>query len=539
MAKLSIDNRAVTVPEGATLLEAARRLGIDVPTLCHRDGVPPQTSCLVCMVKLVESGRLVPACATAAEEGMRVESETDEVHHVRRTALELLLSDHLGDCLAPCDLACPANMDIPTMLRQIAAGKLREAIATVKRDIALPAVLGRICPAPCEKACRRRSIDAAVAICGLKRLVADVDLASELPYMPPCEPPSGKRVAVVGAGPTGLAAGYYLTQQGHACTIFEQSPRPGGRLLSETTDEQLPRDVLTAEIDTIVALGPDLRLNERIADKAAFERLRDEFDAVLIAAGASSREQAEAWGLDTTARGVEADKQTYQTPLSGTFAAGNAIRGKALVVRSVADGKEAAVSIGQWLGCEAVVGPSKPFNTRMGRLEEAELALFLEGASPGQRKEPSDTADGYTADEGAAEAARCLHCDCRKLDDCRLRKYAQQYGANPRRYAAERRPFAQDRHHAEVIHEPGKCIACGLCIEIARAAGEPLGLTFVGRGFDVRVAAPLDESLAAALSRVAAECIAACPTAALARKQREGEKSEIRSTKSETNSNTK
>lgn len=516
---MTIDNRTITVPEGATLLEAARKLGIDVPTLCHRDGAPPQTSCLVCMVKLVDFGRLVPACATAAEEGVRVESETDEVHQVRRTALELLLSDHLGDCLAPCDLSCPANMDIPTMLRRIADGKLREAIATVKRDIALPAVLGRICPAPCEKACRRRSIDAAVAICELKRLVADVDLASELPYMPPCEPPSGKQVAIIGAGPSGLAAAYYLTQQGHACTIFEQGPRPGGRLLSETTDEQLPRDVLSAEIDTILALGPDLRLNERIGDKVGFERLRDEFDAVLIAAGASAREHAEAWGLEVTARGIEVDKQTYQTPSEGLFAAGTAIRGKGLVVRGVADGKEAAVSIGQFLAGNMVVGPESRFNTRMGRLEEAELALFLEGASRKPRTEPFDTAAGYTADEGAAEAARCLHCDCRKLDDCRLRKYAQQYGANPRRYAAERRPFEQDRRHAEVIHEPGKCIACGLCIEIARAGGEPLGLTFVGRGFDVRVAAPLDESLAAALSRVAAECIAACPTAALARNE--------------------
>ena len=97
-------------------------------------------------------------------------------------------------------------MDIPTMLRQIAAGQFREAIATVKRDIALPAVLGRICPAPCEKICRRGDLDAAVSICLLKRLVADVDLASSEPYSPACEPASGKRVAIVGArsdGPLG------------------------------------------------------------------------------------------------------------------------------------------------------------------------------------------------------------------------------------------------------------------------------------------------------------------------------------------------
>ncbi len=176
------------------------------------------------MVKLTASGRFVPACATAAAEGMEVESETAEVHQLRRDALELLLSDHLGDCLAPCWFACPARMDIPRMLRQIAAGDLRRAIATVKRDIALPAVLGRVCPAPCEKACRRGGLDAAVAICQLKRYVADVDLASGDPYVPACGPATGRRVAILGAGPTGLSAAYYLAQQGHACTMLRRRP---------------------------------------------------------------------------------------------------------------------------------------------------------------------------------------------------------------------------------------------------------------------------------------------------------------------------
>ena len=165
MPKLIIDQREVEVPEGATVLDAARKLGIDIPALCFHEGCNPSTSCLACLVRIGGEERLVPSCATAAAEGMQVESETEAVRQARRTALELLLSDHLGDCMAPCQLGCPAQMDIPTMLRQIAAGQLREAIATVKRDIALPAVLGRICPAPCEKVCRRGDLDAAVSIC--------------------------------------------------------------------------------------------------------------------------------------------------------------------------------------------------------------------------------------------------------------------------------------------------------------------------------------------------------------------------------------
>jgi ferredoxin len=119
----------------------------------------------------------------------------------------------------------------------------------------------------------------------------------------------------------------------------------------------------------------------------------------------------------------------------------------------------------------------------------------------------------------SAQAARCLHCDCRGQSTCKLRKYSAIYGADTKRFKGQRRQFEIDARHAEIVFEPGKCIDCGLCIQIAQAAGEPLGLTFVGRGFDVRVAVPLDRSLAEALTKAAAECVAACPTAALAWKR--------------------
>ena len=208
MTKLTIDQREVEVPPGATVLDAARQLGIDIPTLCYLEGYRPSTSCLVCMVKIRtgDRGRLAPSCGTPAVGGMVVESETEELFQIRRTALELLLSDHVGDCLAPCHFACPAHMDVPNMLRQITTEDLAAAIVTIKRDIALPAVLGRICPKPCEKGCRRSGADGPVAVCQLKRFAADADLASPQPYQPPYAPPTGIRVAIVGAGPTGLSA---------------------------------------------------------------------------------------------------------------------------------------------------------------------------------------------------------------------------------------------------------------------------------------------------------------------------------------------
>lgn len=499
------------------MLAAARKLGIEIPTLCFRESCDAATSCLVCVVKINGNPRLAPACGTAAVDGMIVESGTAEVRAARRTALELLLSDHLGDCLAPCFFACPAEMDIPTMLRQIAADDLRGAIATVKHDIALPAVLGRICPAPCEKACRRRGLDGAVAICWLKRYVADVDLASEDPYLPSCEPASGKKVAILGGGPTGLSAAYYLARAGHACTIIDENVELGGRLWTETSAEELPRDVLRREVEQIVRLGVESRMNTRIDSPVAFMSLCETVDAVLVACGGSGKEQAGVFGMAVGAKGIHVEHGSFRTDRPRVFAAGTAVRGKSMVVRSVADGKEVAVAIDQFLRGASVVGQVRPFTTKIGHMEGEELLRFADGALPELRTDPkAGVREGYSSEEAVRQAGRCLRCDCRGLGSCKLREYAVAYGADPKRFKTGRRMFEQDARHAEVLFEPGKCIDCGLCIQIAAAAGEKIGLTFVGRGFNVRVAVPLDRHLGEALQKVAAECVDACPTAALA-----------------------
>ncbi|MHC4641254.1 MAG: 2Fe-2S iron-sulfur cluster-binding protein [Planctomycetota bacterium] len=515
MPKLTIDNKKVKVDNGATILDAAGKLGIEIPTMCFLKGYKASTSCMLCVVKVNRTNNLVPACGTIAQEGMKVETDSDEIRQARKVALELLLSDHAGDCIGPCQAACPAHMNIPLMIRQITSGNLRDAILTVKKDIPLPAVLGRICPKPCEQVCRRAKFDKAVSICLLKRYVADVDLERKTPYVPTCDKNRKKQVAIVGAGPTGLAAAYYLLADGYGCTIFDDHESPGGMLRYGVSKEKLPPEVLDAEIAQIEKIGMKFHGQTQIGSALSMEKLREDFDAVLVAMGQLKPGDAESMGLDTGPNGIAIKPRTYEANLPGVFAAGAAARKSKLAVRAVADGKEAAVAIGQFLSGQAVTGPPHVFNTRLGKLQNGEIERFVTDASKAERLTPSPEGSGFTDDQAREEAARCLHCDCRKPQNCKLRQYAKQYGAKPGRYKGVRRSFFQHLQHTDLIYEPGKCINCGLCIQITAEANESLGLTFIGRGFDVRVAVPFDNSIAEGLKLPAKKCIEACPTGAL------------------------
>ncbi|MBS3820323.1 MAG: 2Fe-2S iron-sulfur cluster binding domain-containing protein [Planctomycetes bacterium] len=344
MPTIRIDDKAIDVPDGATVLDAARQVGIEIPTLCFLDGQSPLTTCMVCLVKLAGTDRFVPACGTVAVDGQAYESETPEVHAMRREALELLLGDHLGDCEAPCRLAHPHYLDIPRMIRHIAADEPGRAAAIARA--APPGEPGETAP-PFERACRRGRRDEPVAIDALLRFAASRD-----------------------------------------------------------------------------------------ADAAGADAMRDH----------------------------------------------------------------------------------RPFSVIMGGLDEQELEAFAE-AAPDAGKQPRVEPAGklYTLDEARREAGRCLHCDCRTPVSCRLRHWAERYGADPRTFRKKHHGFRLHDEHASLVFEPGKCIACGLCVQIARESGNGVGMTFEGRGFAVRVkppfAAGMDETLDD--EAVARRCAEACPTAAL------------------------
>jgi ferredoxin len=519
MVRILIDDRPVEVPPGTTVLAAARALDIDLPALCYREGHPHNTACMCCLVRVEGRGGPIASCATTVVEGMRVACETPELHELRRTGIELLLSDHEGDCHAPCQTTCPAHMDIPDMLRQAAAGHYRDALATVKRDIALPATLGRVCPEVCEKACRRAQVDQPAAICQIKRYLADRDLFEPESYLPPRAEDTGRRVAVVGAGPTGLAAAYHLRLAGHDVTLWEQADAPGGRLRTEFSPDQLPPEVLDAEIRVIERLGVTLRMGVQVGVDPSLAQLCAGNDAVLLATGKHDVDVWAAQGVAVAQGRVVVDPQTQQTNLPQVFAAGGAVRPNPLIIKSVAAGKEAGRAVSALLAGRARPAPARGFEVRRQRLDEHEVAALRELA-PGVRLLPAalDADDDAQAAEAARrEAERCLHCDCGSLAHCLLRRYAEAYDCDPHRFKGAKRQWQPCLEHHGVRLEPGKCIQCGICVQIAAELGEPIGLAFVGRGFEVRVGVPLDRSLDEALLRAGPACADACPTGAIAR----------------------
>ena len=151
----------------------------------------------------------------------------------------------------------------------------------------------------------------------------------------------------------------------------------------------------------------------------------------------------------------------------------------------------------------------------MGRMDPSEVRAFLRGANSAGKVTPCDRCLGHNRTEAATESSRCLHCDCRSSGNCVLQHWAQVYDADASRFRAERKKFEQQLQPGGIIFEPGKCILCGICVKLTEMAAEPLGLTFIGRGFDVKVSVPFSSEIEAGLQKVAAECVEQCPTGAL------------------------
>ena len=282
---LNINGKEVTGVPGQTILEVAKENDIFIPTLCYDERTKIYGACGICVCEVEGNPKLVKACATEIAPGMVVNTRTERVVESRKTNLELLLSNHTGDCRPPCVIACPAHTDCQGYVGLIANGEFEEANELVKDKIPLPLSLGRVCPHPCEEKCRRGLIDEPISIQQLKRFAADFDVEGDK-FIPECEEDTGKSVAIIGGGPMGLSAAYFLRKMGHDVTIYESMPYCGGMLRYGIPEYRLPKEVLDEEIDTIEQMGVEIICNTKVGVDIPFETIRSDYDAVLLGIGA-------------------------------------------------------------------------------------------------------------------------------------------------------------------------------------------------------------------------------------------------------------
>jgi NADPH-dependent glutamate synthase beta subunit-like oxidoreductase len=342
------------------------------------------------------------------------------------------------------------------------------------------------------------------------------------------------RSLVIGSGPTALDTCRTLLRLGSEKVTLAMKPSLDASLFFKTwIPDGIAEGVeILAETDVERLEGcPDATFLCRLSHEGQSTEVHAE--SVFVAENVEpDKALIESLGLETTRQGVRIDRRTFLTSLEGVFAAGNIAQAGRYAVHGSAAGRHAAESICRYF--EGREEPEKrPIHVRMHELSEEERRRLFAGFPESPRatcrrnlSSPpgrgfSEVDHGLSEEDAIREASRCLHCDCAAKKDCDLRNLATEYGADPHAFGGDRPPFERDASHEDVIYESGKCIKCGRCIAIAEEMRAPLGLSYIGRGFRVKVAVPFDESIQKGLREAALACAEACPTGALAKRCRQ------------------
>ena len=284
--RININGKELTGFPGQTILDVARENDIFIPTLCYDEKTEIYGACGLCMVEVEGSPKIFKACATEISPGMVIRTDSERIRESRKTNLELLLSNHTGDCNAPCTLNCPAHTDCQGYVGLVANGEYLKANELIKEKIPLPASIGRVCPHPCEDNCRRQLVDQPISIAMIKRFCGDFDHAQEQVFIPDIPEETGRSVAIIGGGPMGLSAAYFLRRMGHAVTIYDAMPKLGGMMRYGIPEYRLPKAVLDAEIDVIHRMGAEFITDTKVGEDISLDEIRNSYDAVLIGIGA-------------------------------------------------------------------------------------------------------------------------------------------------------------------------------------------------------------------------------------------------------------
>jgi formate dehydrogenase beta subunit len=308
-----------------------------------------------------------------------------------------------------CKYACPARVDVPRFIRFIREKRYAEAVAVIRESVPFAAVCSLICEHPCEAegACRRGDLDQPVAIRALERFAVERS-AKYNPSEGIITAPSGKKIAIMGSGPTGLTAAYYLAKKGgHTVTVFEKLSQPGGMMRTLIPEYILSRDILDAEIESLSKLGIKIKTQSKIesTDKL-FEK---GYNAVLLATGITA-EDVDVLGAEASAKNAK----------KGIFTGGNIVTGKTSFIEAVAAGRQAAVSIDRYLGGGGNIGeslaPIVEGVPRVGRIDKFAQRRRQEMPIKKPAKQTGNFDDielGFSDELGEEEAKRCMGCDLR------------------------------------------------------------------------------------------------------------------------------
>jgi len=385
---------------------------------------------------------------------------------------------------APCRAGCPAGENIERTVYYIQHGYFNDALENIKMENPFPGSCGRACFHPCETNCNRAKYDEGIATNALER--AAFDLADDATLRKPEKrPPTGKKVAIIGSGPAGMTAAYFLSLLGHAVTVFEAMPIAGGAFQYGIPERRLPKNIVEKEIKEIADLGVDIKVNKKIGKDITFEELTKDYDACLIAAGGRRTISGETLELPFSDGTVEMSDsvinvdQLGRTSIPGVYAAGDLAKLSRSMVEAISSGKRATLGIDLFLtngeeetaasffiGTSGSVSMSRYLAgdiTNEGEdvvsYEDLNLADFTKSPrqvmatlSPEERKSKSDETNlGYNKDQAIAEAERCFHCGvCTLCEICYISCPTLAISLDPDKFA--------------LTINKKVCNSCGVCV---------------------------------------------------------------------------
>lgn len=387
--------------------------------------------------------------------------------------------------MPPCQERCPIHMDVPRYIRAIQRRAFDEAVTIIREKAPFPLVLAYICRHPCEAKCNMRLLGKPIAIRSLKRFAAEQDTGSWNQNFKVTSS-TGKQVAVVGSGPTGLTAAYYLTKLGHSVTVYEALPEAGGMMRVGIPSYRLPREVLAAEIKEIERLGVEVKTNTKVESLGSLFEMG--FNAVFLALGTQGGTTMDIEGEGKPVvipsvkfemelgqgNAINVNSTTLATSQEGVFAGGDVVTGPTRsVVEAIAQGRHAASSIDIYLGGKGQIDSSLAS-------PEGEVAWYMPSLTAVRATPPKISIEGHRAEQtldeetAVAEATRCLGCDLPIFADttlcsgcmtceflCSLRM-SNGTRFNPLKAAIKVDRMGNGNEHAVTFTD--ECDGCGLCV---------------------------------------------------------------------------